>query len=287
MTTDEIENVVGIASKLGMKKVKITGGEPLARRDVVEIVGKAARLVDEVSMTTNGVLLERYSSDMSRNGLKRVNVSLDSLKPSTFKAITGADRMEDVLKGIYEAINRDLRVKLNVVMLRGVNTRELNDMVRFAAEAGAVLQLIELTTEKCNLNSRFFQRFHMDLENIERYFRRKASNIVFNELHRRKKYLVPIAGNSNGKAVCEVELVRPMHNTEFCAQCTRLRMTSDGKLKPCLLTNKGLVDIVGALRSNVGEEELETRFKQAINNRHPYWLRDDGIENKAEVLCPL
>jgi len=287
MSPSEIEKIVGIAANLGMKKVKITGGEPLARRDIVKVVGKVAKHVDEVSMTTNGVLLERYGSDMSKNGLKRVNVSLDSLKPSTFKAITGADRLDDVLKGIYEAVNCNLNVKLNVVMLRGINTNELNEMVKFAAKTGTILQLIEFATDKCNMDSQFYQRYHVDIENIERHFQRKALKIAFNDLHKRRKYFVPLNGNSDDGRVCEVELVRSMHNTEFCAHCSRLRLTSDGKLKPCLLTNQGLVDILCALRNNGGEEELETKFKQAINNRRPYWLEDDRIENKAEVLCSL
>jgi cyclic pyranopterin phosphate synthase len=290
LSPDEIERIVEVAASLGMRKVKITGGEPLLRKDIVEIVGRIANHVDEVSMTTNGILLEHLASKLVESGLKRVNVSLDSLDPSTFKAVTGTDLLKDVKEGIVAAVHSGLKVKLNVVMLNGINTMELDEMMKFSSSNNAILQLIELTTERCSVNTEFYKMHHYDLAKVEREFQDSAVEIKFNELHNRRKYFVPLNGSSGASyqgKVCEVELVRSMHNSDFCSNCTRLRLTSDGKLKPCLLTNEGLVDVLGAVRNGGGTDDLKDRFKAAIYNRRPYWREEDRIESETEVLCPL
>jgi cyclic pyranopterin phosphate synthase len=291
MSPKEIESLIEVAAELGIRKVKITGGEPLLRSDIVEIVRRIATHVDEVSMTTNGTLLARLAHELHRNGLKRVNISLDSLSLVTSESISGYNRLHETLQGVRGATNSGLGVKLNVVMLRGMNIEELKRLMEFSGENGATLQLIELTTERFNTNSDFYKKYHYDMENLERYFHSNALDIVFNELHKRKKYLVPLDNgaheNPDMQRVCTVELVRSMHNTEFCANCSRLRVTSDGKLKPCLLTNDGLVDVLDALRNNGGTDILKSRFMKAVSNRRPYWGREDDIENKIEVLCPL
>ena len=287
LSPEEIERVVEVATSLGMRKVKITGGEPLLREDIVEIIGRVSKHVEEVSMVTNGILLGPHASLLKKNGLDRVNVSLDSLDRGTFEDISGTDRLHNVLEGIREANRCDLGVKLNVVMIRGVNTDELDNMMDFCAANGTILQLIELTTEKCNTNTLSYKRYHYDLENIENDIQNKALNIKFNELHNRKKYLVPLNGSGEDGKVCEVELVRPMHNTEFCSHCSRLRLTSDGKLKPCLLSNDGLVDVLSTIRNNGGTGELKSKFLETVKNRRPYWHEDDEDEGKTEVLCSL
>ncbi len=268
MTPEEIERILRIARDLGIRKVKFTGGEPLYRDDVVEIVARAAPLMDrDVSLTTNGTLLEKFAYELKEAGANRVNISLDTLDREKYRKITGLDMLPDVLKGIYAAVDAGLNpVKLNMVLLKGINEDEIEDMIRFSAEAGAILQIIELETPVEREQTSFFQKYHVDPKFIEEHLEKIADEIKFNELHRRKRFRFKF----NGK-VAEVEIVRPMHNTVFCMNCTRIRLTSDGKLKPCLLRNDNLVDILTPLRNGASDEELREIFVEAIMRREPYW----------------
>lgn len=262
MTVDEISKLISLASRLDISKVKITGGEPLIRKDVTEIIEECAAKMEEVSLTTNGILLAERADELSEAGLDRVNISLDSLRKDTYKQITGVDALERVLDGVRAANNAGLvPIKLNTVLLRGINDHELDDMIRFAEKEGAILQLIELEASREKLNDGFYSRYHLDLHEIEEQLKIRAERIVSRKMHHRMKYYLPT----------EVEVVRPMHNSEFCANCTRIRITSDGWVKPCLLTNKGNVDILGPLRAGASEEELTALFIKAVNNREPYW----------------
>jgi len=262
MTVDEIGTLISLASRLDISKVKITGGEPLIRKDITEIIEECAGKMEEVSLTTNGILLADRADELSNAGLNRVNISLDSLKGETYRRITGVDALERVLEGVRAAKDAGLvPVKLNTVLLKGINDQELDEMIKFAEREGAILQLIELETSRDNLNDGFYSRYHVDMHEIEEQLKIRAERIVSRRMHHRMKYYLPT----------EVEVVRPMHNSEFCANCTRIRITSDGWVKPCLLTNKGNVDILGPLRSGASEEELTELFIKAVRNREPYW----------------
>ncbi len=267
MSPEEIERILKIASELGIKKVKFTGGEPMVRDDVVEIVRRAAPLMPrDVSMTTNGTLLKKYARELKDAGLMRVNVSLDTLDPEKYRRITGLPYLQDVIDGIKEAMDVFGIVKLNYVLLRGLNDDELEDMLRFAAETGAVLQIIELEAPVEKEQTEFFRKYHLNPKFIEEELEKIADEIKYNELHRRKRFMFSVDGKR-----AEVEIVRPMHNSEFCMNCTRIRLTSDGKLKPCLLRNDNLVDILTPMREGASDEEIKELFKEAIMRREPYW----------------
>jgi cyclic pyranopterin phosphate synthase len=269
MTAEEIAKIAEVACQLGMKKVKLTGGEPLLREDLPQIVSLISRHTHEVSLTTNGVLLEKNAHTLAEAGLKRVNVSLPSPTPKNFQKITGRSYVQKVKNGIKSAVQSHLHpVKINMVLLKGINVNEVPETVDFAQEVGAILQIIEFQPILPE-NYAYWKKFHYDPLPIENRLKRKADAICENPLHKRRRYTLRKDGSPS-----RVEIVRPMHNSTFCKNCTRLRITADGKLKPCLLRNDNLVDIISPIRKGASSIELETVFKKAAMLREPYWKEE-------------
>jgi len=263
MTPEEIQKIVDLAASFCVTKVKLTGGEPLIRRDILDIVRKVRDTprIKEVSMTTNGVLLGTYAKPLREAGLARVNVSLDTLKPERFVRITGLDSLEDVVLGIKEATKQGLHpVKVNMVLLKDLNEDETADMIEFTKENGLILQIIELESP---LEDKLSKEYHVDLGEVERILKNTADKVTVRRMHHRRKYHLRDGG--------EVEIVKPMHNTEFCQYCNRIRVTSDGKLKPCLFRNDNLVDLVALMRRGASKETLRELFIEAVRRREPYF----------------
>ena len=262
MTVDEIVRIVRLAAGLGIFKVKLTGGEPLMRKDVVEIVKGIAAVpgLADVSMTTNGTVLAPLAKELHANGLKRVNISLPTLNGEVYNKLTGG-RLEDVLEGVEAAVEVGLYpVKLNMLILKGVNDDAVPEMVTFAKETGTILQLIEL--EPINISSAYYSANHKSLDEYEKLLKQKAVKVETRKyMQNRRIYHLPNV---------KVEVIHPTENTEFCMRCTRLRVTSDGKLKPCLMRNDNLVDILTPMRNGVDDQELIDLFKLANQKRQPY-----------------
>jgi len=262
MTVDEIVRIVRLAAGLGIFKVKLTGGEPLMRKDVVEIVKGIAAVpgLADVSMTTNGTVLAPLAKELHANGLKRVNISLPTLNGEVYNKLTGG-RLEDVLEGVEAAVEVGLYpVKLNMLILKGVNDDAVPEMVTFAKETGTILQLIEL--EPINISSAYYSANHKSLDEYEKLLKQKAVKVETRKyMQNRRIYHLPNV---------KVEVIHPTENTEFCMRCTRLRVTSDGKLKPCLMRNDNLVDILTPMRNGVDDQELIELFKLANQKRQPY-----------------
>jgi cyclic pyranopterin phosphate synthase len=262
MTVDEIVRIVRIAAELGISNVKLTGGEPLMRKDIVEIVKGTAAVpgLTDLSMTTNGVMLAYLAEELQANGLKRVNISLPTLNAEMYNKLTGG-RLEDVLEGVKAAVNVKLDpVKLNMVILRDVNDDAVPEMIEFAKETGTILQLIEL--EPINIDRTYFATHHKPLDDYEVMLKQRAVSVRTREyMQNRRIYHLPDA---------TVEIVHPIENTDFCQKCTRLRITSDGKLKPCLMRNDNLVDILTPMRNGAQDQELIKLFKLANMKRQPY-----------------
>jgi cyclic pyranopterin phosphate synthase len=251
LSAEDIAEILRVAAKFEIRSVKFTGGEPLLRPDLVSIVQSVPAGM-ESSLTTNGTLLADLARDLKTSGLRRVNVSIDSLNPETYKKITGVDNLSDVLEGITAALDVGLTpVKLNMVVLDGINDNEIEDFLAFVrGNRNLILQLIELMHfNDCN--------YHGELNVVEEMLASRSKQIITRRMHHRKKYCLDGA---------EVEVVRPLHNTEFCAFCNRLRVTSDGKLKPCLLRTDNHIDVRG--KKN---EELEALFKKAVSLREPFY----------------
>jgi cyclic pyranopterin phosphate synthase len=262
LTADEIEAAVTVAAELGITKIKLTGGEPLLRDDVVEIVRRIAPHVEEVSMTTNASLLDEKACSLKEAGLSRVNVSLHTLNPGGFKEITGCSDEALVRRGVEAALRCGLHpVKLNMVIMKGLNDDEIPEMIKFSRETGTVLQLIEF--QELENGAEYYERYHVDLRPVEAELEKRAIRVVERELHRRRVYHL-----ADG---AQVEVVRPMHNSRFCAYCTRLRLTSDGRLKPCLMRDDNLVPFVEHIRAGELRERLVEAFREATARREPYW----------------
>jgi cyclic pyranopterin phosphate synthase len=246
-----VVNVAKAAAELGVRSLKFTGGEPLLRKDLADLISQMPQDLD-ISLTTNGIFLADQAESLAKAGLDRVNVSLDSLNPENYCAITGgkAGDLERVMAGIDAAKKAGLEpIKLNVVVLKK-NEHEIPGLIDFGRRKGVILQLIELLDLK-NLG------ISGDIEGIERSLAAQADSIQTREMHRRRKYFLDGA---------EVEVVRPMDNTEFCANCTRLRVTSDGKIKPCLLRSDNLIEI-----DTCDTEKIKELLRAANARREPYF----------------
>ena len=264
MTPDELYTISKIAKNIGVKKIRLSGGDPLVRKDIVEIVEKIASLdFKDISLTTNGVLLGEYAEDLKNAGLDRVNVSLDTLNRDTYKFVTNMDYLDKAKAGILKAVEVDLYpVKINMVVMKDINTNEIRDMFEFCKENGIILQLIELIeSENCD-DDKFSAEYHYSLDSLEKRLADIADDVRERKfMQGRKKYYI-----NDG----EIEIVRPVDNSSFCANCSRLRITPDGKIKPCLLRNDNLVELISHVRNGESEEELTEIFINGINNREPF-----------------
>lgn len=262
MTVDEIVRIVRIAVGLGISKVKLTGGEPLMRKDITEIVKGIAAIpgLVDLSMTTNGTMLASLAEELHANGLKRVNISLPTLNGEVYNKLTGG-RLEDVLESVKAAVEVGFYpVKLNMLILKGVNDYAVPEMIEFATETGTILQLIEL--EPVNISGTYYSTHYKSLDEYEDMLRQKSLKVETRQyMQSRRIYHLPSV---------IVEVVHPIENTDFCMRCTRLRVTSDGKLKPCLMRNNNLVDILTPMRNGAKDQELVELFKLANQKRRPY-----------------
>jgi cyclic pyranopterin phosphate synthase len=262
MTVDEIVRIVRVAVGLGISHIKLTGGEPLMRKDLTEIVKGIAAIpgLADLSMTTNGTLLAYLAEDLRANGLKRVNISLPTIDGGIYKKATGG-RLEDVLASVKAAVEVGFcPVKLNMLILKGINDSAVPEMIEFAMETETVLQLIEL--EPVNISDTYYSAHHKLLDEYEDILRQKAVKVETRQyMQSRRIYHLPSV---------TVEVVHPIENTDFCMRCTRLRVTSDGKLKPCLMRNDNLVDILTPMRNGASDSELAALFKLANQKRQPY-----------------
>jgi len=268
MRADEIQRITKVLMKFGVDVVKLTGGEPMLRRDIVDVVQKLGELpLRELSMTTNGTRLAELADELKDKGLDRVNISIHSLREERFKFITGIARLDYTLKAIRRAVEVGLTpVKLNVVVMRGVNEDEVDDIVNFASSLGggekAKVQFIELVAEG-SADPSFYNKFHTDLSAIEERFKRVAVEERVRQLHLRHQYLLP-----NG---VWVEVVKPMHNSAFCMADNRIRITYNGQFKPCLLREDNHVDFLSAMRNGADDEALAELFKKAVLLREPFF----------------
>jgi len=263
MTVNEIIRVVRIAINLGIARVKLTGGEPLLRNEIVEIVKGITALegLKDLSMTTNGTHLKGLAKDLKSAGLGRVNVSLPTLDSKIYNEVMGGE-LKDALEGIKSAVEAGFKpVKLNMLILKNINDNELENMIQFSTQSGTILQIIEL--EPINLTKAYYELHHFGLDAIEDKLKKLAVNTKIRKyMQKRRIYILPKT---------KVELIRPIENTEFCANCTRIRVTSDGKIKPCLMRADNLVDILTPMRSGTDDKQIEQIFLEAIKRRKPYY----------------
>ena len=258
LTPDEIERLVGRFTSRGVEKLRLTGGEPTIRPDLVEIAARLARLpgVRDMALSTNAVRLRQLASPLFTAGVRRMNVSLDSLRPATFKAITGSDELHKVLDGIEAARAAGFDpIKLNTVVMRGVNDDEVEDLVQFARASGLELRFIEMMPTGATHG---IQPDHF-----------VSNQDVLARLGGEARWH-PLGPSSNAgpartyrdrhaPAAPRVGFINPL-SQNFCADCNRLRLTADGKLRTCLFGNED-----APLRQHLDGPDWQHRLDAAID----------------------
>jgi cyclic pyranopterin phosphate synthase len=262
LSPEDIGFVASVAKEFGVEDFKITGGEPLLRKDIVKVVDELSRVgPKDLSMTTNGYFLDIYAKDLLRHGLMRLNISLHSLNREKYRFITGVDALDKVLENIDYVSNLGFKqIKINMVVLRGLNTDEIPMMIRFAAKYGFVLQLIELMPMGDGFP--IFARYYDDLSDIINWLNRHGKLIgTRKDLHNRPLYEVDGV---------KVEIVKNYNNPTFCAGCTTMRLTSDGRLKTCLY-KEPVVDLWPYIK-NRDREGLRRAFIYANSLRRPNFV---------------
>ncbi|MEW5921956.1 MAG: GTP 3',8-cyclase MoaA [Bacillota bacterium] len=256
LTVDHYRQISEVAVALGITRIRLTGGEPLLRTDIVDIVKSIAGTtgIGDVSLTTNGMLLEKMAEELAAARLKRVNISLDSLDEANFRQITKGGRLKSTLKGIERSLQAGLvPVKLNVVLLKGINDHEIEKFIRLTLDRDLHVRFIEYmpTTGQQGKWSQYF----LDLARVM-------------EIGASVAPLQAVEGEHGGGparyytlqgAVGKIGLISPL-SRHFCACCNRLRVTADGKLKPCLFSEDE-VDLRPALGDG---EKLQEKFREAM-----------------------
>ncbi len=272
LTLEEIVKIVKAGVKLGIDKIRITGGEPLVRKGIVEFIQLISNIdgIKDIAITTNGILLPKYAKDLKKAGLKRVNISIDSLNPDKYKEITRGGDLSKVLDGINEAIRIGLTpVKLNVVAIGGYNDDEIEDFIQLTKDKPIDVRFIEL------MPIGEASQWGKDKFISNEYIQSKFSNLI--ELEREssspaKYYKLPGAKGRVG-------FINPISN-HFCGDCNRLRLTADGKLRPCLHSNNE-IDILEVARNN--PEKIYDILKSAILSKpekHDLHSKDHEESNR-------
>jgi len=262
MSIDDIMMITRLAASYGVKAIKLTGGEPLLRDDIVEIV-RSLRIIDgisDISMVTNGHLLKKYASKLKNVGLKRVNVSLPTLDEKRYRKITGSS-LKPTLDGIKAASSAGLNpIKINMVLLKGINDDEVDSMVSYSVKSRTLLQIIEL--EPIRISSKFYSKYHAPIGILEERLAKISKAVYFrDDMHKRKIFELEHT---------KVEVVHPIENTEFCSHCNRMRVTYDGSLKPCLMLSNNQIDVRKYLESK-DYDRLRSAFLQAVIMRKPFY----------------
>ncbi len=281
LSYEEIFTLVKAAAELGIDRVRITGGEPLVRLGLPDLIKMIASIktIKDLSLTTNGILLAKYAAELKKAGLVRVNVSLDTLKPERFKQITRCGELEDTLKGIETANKVGLTpVKINMVVMAGINDDELPDFARKTIEDGWHVRFIEhmpVNGESLNFNDivpvKEMKKRLDFLGKMEPYKLDKGNGPA-------KYYRFPGAKGTVG-------FITPV-TEHFCYQCNRLRLTADGKLRLCLL-HEDEIDLREPLRRGASVEELKEIIIKATANKPRGHQLAEGIVHKGRPFSQV
>lgn len=275
LTDDEIYKVIKASASLGIKKIRITGGEPLVRPNIVKLISKINTIqgIEEIYLTTNGILLADMIEELSANGLKGVNISLDSLKEERFNKLTRVGKLKKVLKAIDKAIELGLKVKLNTVIVNDINKDEILDFVKLTLERPIDIRFIELMPIGIAVN-------YKGVTNEE------VLKIISENY---KEYEEVIRSKSGGPASYiklkdgkgKIGFISAISNC-FCEECNRVRLTPEGFLKQCLHFDYG-VDLKGKLRKDISDEELKNIIYDNIYDKpekHLFLEKSDHKELK-------
>jgi len=277
---EEIVRILKIAVRSGLKKIRITGGEPLVRKNVPYLIKlvKAIEGIGDLSLTTNGILLAQYADSLAEAGLDRVNISLDSLRPDRYRDITRGGDIDAVFNGIEAAAKAGLNpVKINMVPIRGINDDEIADFA--------------LMTFKSSYQIRFIEFMPIGTPNVWKPERFISSGEI-KSLVERIGPLTPVRLRKAGPARYfrldgasgVLGFISPLSN-HFCGECNRLRLTADGKLKPCLFSETE-IDLKSALRGDAPDAEVERLIRLSIQMKpegHHIRIRNAKLGRFADI----
>lgn len=259
LTIEELYRLSTTMMTLGINKIRITGGEPLVRRGIMQLFELLAphigRELNEVTLTTNGTLLSRYAEELVCHGVKRINVSLDTLDPARYEILTRRGDIAKVLAGIEAALNTGLRVKINAVALRGGFLSEVDELIRFVHGRDMDLTLIEEMPLGYTGHDRFDT--HLSLTSLRQSLEQRWT-------------LTPLQKSSGGPARYfrveetggQLGFITPL-SCDFCANCNRVRVGSTGKLYPCM-GNNGMVELLETIRYGEGQDKLIAKIREAV-----------------------
>ena len=290
LTLEEIARVVRIAAGMGLRRVRLTGGEPLVRNGITQLVRWIAETpgIEDISLTTNGMVLAAYADELARAGLKRVNVSLDTLRPDRFREITRHGDLAAVYEGIAAARAAGLSpIKINVVVMREVNDDEAADIARTTLEEDWEVRFIELMP--------FMDEQETCIKDTSLVLGFVPTQEVRRQIEASLGPLEPAATKTGGGpaqyfrlpgAKGLVGFISPLTEHQFCAKCNRMRLTAEGQIRPCLLTDHE-VDLKETLRSGGNDDDLRSRILLALETKpdaHHLW---DGNRPKWRKMIQI
>jgi cyclic pyranopterin phosphate synthase len=261
LSLEEIERLCDNFIDLGVEKIRLTGGEPLVRKDILHLIEnlnkkKSSSILKEITLTTNGNLLKKFAKDLKNNGVKRINVSLDTIVKEKYKEITRFGNLDNVLEGIEEAIRNNIKVKINTVVFKNFNEDQMKDLIKWANN-----KLLDLT---------FIEVMPMSDTDIPRYMQFVSLDKKFKELNNVysfNKSDYRTSGPSNyyisEKLNIKIGFITPLSNN-FCATCNRVRISSTGKLYMCLGQNE-FVDFREILRTDRNDDYIKEKIRFALS----------------------
>lgn len=264
LTYEEMLMIAGVCAVRGVHKVRITGGEPLTRKGIASFIERLKGIdgIRDVSLTTNGVLLETMAPDLKRAGLDRVNISLDTLDRRKFEHITGVDAFDAVIRGICSAYEHGLHpVKINVVAIRGFNDTEIEEFAGITRRLPVEVRFIELMPVGCI--TKYPEREHISAGEIKDRIQKR-----FGPLVDMGKGLGPAALFSIPGAQGRIGIIGALSERDFCRSCNRIRITARGRLRPCLFSEEEL-DLLGPLRRGITHRDLETLIEEGVRLKPP------------------
>ena len=280
---EEIARVVESAVITGIRKVRFTGGEPLVRKGMTELIGMVNKIpeIDDIALTTNGVLLSRLAVGLREAGLKRVNISLDTLAPEKFTQITRGGRLSDVWRGIEAARDAGFDpVKINTVIIRGFNSDEIQDFVELTRKIPLHVRFIELMP--IGASSSMARDGYISTDELIKSISAKHVIVPEKEVAGggpAKYYRIPGAPGTIG-------FISPISN-HFCAGCNRLRLTAEGRLRPCLQSPKE-IDLKTPLREGASLQELADIIKLAVESKpEKHDLTQSGWAGNKRVMTQI
>lgn len=282
LTFEEITRIVKVSSSLGVKKIRITGGEPLLRRGVDSLISSISNLgtIKDLSLTSNGSKFPSLAKKLKDAGLTRITLSLDSLNHKNFKRITGADGLDSIIESIDLAKKLNLTpIKVNAVIIRGINDHEIESLAEFAIRKNIIMRMIEFMPLD---SGRKWQRNHVvPGEEIINRIKSKFSIIRLPS----QNLSETSTRWSIGKGNAEIGIIAPVTNP-FCGNCNRIRITSDGKVRTCLFSLNEH-DLKSILRDGSSNTKLESRIKSIVLNKESGHKIDkpEFIQPKRTMSC--